>query len=122
MMFKKDRIVAALFASCLAIVTHAVDAAPLGVRGRDFAGRRMHDENSELRRDDKELLTDVNLLRSSLRHHASQERIEMLRCLVREDWSQIVTDRGHPRVSSQGRSLNIAAGRFNQNARIRPHS
>ena len=93
MLFNRTQIVAAQFALCLTIVTHTVGAATLDVHDCDSACRSLRAKKIELQRDERDLASDVRLLRRSLRHHASQERIERLRYLVKEDWGQIVTDR-----------------------------
>lgn len=93
MMFNRNQIVAALFALCLTVVTHAVDAATVDVHDCDSACRTMRAKRFELQRDERDLASDVRELRRSLRQHVSHERIESLRYLVREDWGQIVMDR-----------------------------
>jgi len=98
MLFNRKQIVAALFASCLTIVTLAVDAATVDVDDCNSACRSMRAKKIELQRDERDLASDVRLLRRSLRHHVSHDRIESLRYLVREDWGQIVTDRSQATV------------------------
>jgi hypothetical protein len=106
-MRKRNFIVAALLASCLAIASQPVDAAMFKVHDCDDACRRMRDKNIELTLDEFDLQSDVGLLRRLMRRHASQKRIEMLRHLIQEDWFQIVMDRGHP-VGLQPVQSNIA--------------
>ena len=114
-MLKRDSMVAALFASCLVMLSHAANAATLGVRACDYACRRMRDKKNELNRDETDLQSDVGLLRRSLRHHAGQERIERLRYRIEEDWYRIVTDRSDARALRRSQSMELANERFKHN-------
>lgn len=122
MMFKREPMVAALFASCLVMLAYAVDAATLDVRACDYACRRMRDKKIEMKRDENDLQSDVGLLKRSLRQRASQERIEMLRYRIEEDWSQIVMDRSDARALRQSQSMDIANERFKPNGEVHPSS
>jgi hypothetical protein len=122
LMSKRDSMVAALLASCLLILSHAVDAATLDVRACDHPCRRMRDKRIEMKHDETDFQSDMGLLKGSLRHHASQERIERLRYRIEEDWHQIVMDRSDARASRRSQSMDIANERFKHNGEIHPSS
>jgi hypothetical protein len=108
MILKRDRIAACLFISWLAIIAHAVEAAVLDARGCDYACWRMREKKIELKDDETDLQSDVNMLRRLLLHHASQQRIDMLRNRIQEDWSQIVMARGLTRELKESPLLEVA--------------
>jgi hypothetical protein len=108
MILKRDRIAACLFISWLAIIAHAVEAAVLDARGCDYACWRMREKKIDLKDDETDLQSDVNMLRRLLLHHASQQRIDMLRNRIQEDWSQIVMARGLTRELKESPLLDVA--------------
>ncbi len=73
-------------------------------------------ELSDLQRDEEQLAADVSSLRNSLRLHKSRERIEQLRYQVRQDWQQIVLDRGHSDSDQVDQTSNLVNRRHRQNA------
>ena len=112
MNIRRDCIAGAIFALCLSIGPNTVEADTHEHRGYDHARPQVRPDTNDLLRDEKDFVSDVNSLRKSLRRHASQERIEMLRYLVREDWNQIVMDRANP--SEEDQTLNLATRRIEQ--------
>ncbi len=113
---RRDFITGAMFACCLAIGVNSVEAAALQRRSCDYALQPFRQDKSELQRDEKELESDINVLRKLLRRHSSQERIARLRYLVRQDWHQIVLDRGHSRPCQEDQSQYLVNRRVDQNA------
>jgi len=71
-------------------------------------------DNSELQQDVQDFETDVNTLRESLRRHANQERIARARNRVRQDWYNIVLDRGLWRSAPNDLNQNLADRRGKQ--------
>lgn len=122
MMFNRDPMVAALAAWCLVMLVNAVDAATLDVRACNYACRRMRDKKIEMKRDETDLQSDVGLLRRSLRHHATHERIDRLRYRIEEDWNQIVMDRSDARALRRGQSMDIANEHFKHHGESHPSS
>jgi hypothetical protein len=110
----------ALFAWCLSFGGVGVEAAVHKRRGCDAATLRHWHDQSELRRDEKEFESDLNSLRRLLQSHATSERISRLRFLVRQDWAQIVMDRGQSRLCHAEAPANLAAGRDSQKFINRP--
>lgn len=103
----RDIIAGALFVCCLSIGINSVAQAAHQHWSCDYSRPPFRQDKSELRRDEKALESDVNVLRKLLRHHGSQERIARLRYLVRQDWSQIVLDRGQSRPCPEDQSQNL---------------
>jgi hypothetical protein len=113
---RKDYIAGAMFAWCLSIGPSTVEAAAHQHWGCDYAYQQFRHDKSELERDEKDLESDVNFLRKSLRHHASQEQIERLRRQVQQDWNQIVLDRGHSKPGQEDQTPNLANRHIDQKA------
>ena len=122
MMFRRDSVLAALLASGVLILSHAADASTFDLRACDNACRRMRDKKIQMKRDETDLQSDMGLLKGSLRHQASQERIERLRYRIEEDWHQIVTDRSDARAFRRSQSMDIANERFKHNGEVHPSS
>jgi hypothetical protein len=80
-------------------------------RGGPVAVKQSARDNSELQRDVQDFETDVKTLRQSLRRHANQERIAGARNRVRQDWYNIVLDRGLSRSAPNDLIQNLAAQR-----------
>jgi hypothetical protein len=92
---RKDYIAGATFAWALSNELNTLEV-PTNERLRcDYACQQFLLVRSDLQRDEKNLDSDVTLLRNPLRQHGSQEQIEGLRRQVQQDWNQIVLDRSH---------------------------
>ena len=83
-------------------------------RGGPVAVKQSARDNSELQRDVQDFETDVKTLRESLRRHANQERIARARNRVRQDWYNIVLDRGLWRSAPNDLNQNLADRRGKQ--------
>jgi hypothetical protein len=111
----RDYIAGAMFAWFLSNGLN-VEAAVNEHRRCDYACQQFQHAKSELQRDEKNLDSDVTLLRQSLRHHGSQEQIERLRHQVQQDWDQIVLDRGHSKPGQEDQTPNLANRHIDQKA------
>jgi hypothetical protein len=78
------------------------------VAGQERGGPVAARDHSELQRDLQDFETDVKTLRRSLRRHANQERIARARNRVRQDWYNIVLDRGLSRSAPNDLNQNLA--------------
>jgi hypothetical protein len=112
----RNIIAGALFLCCLSIGIKTVAQAAHQHRSCDSSYRPFRQDKSELRRDEKELESDINVLRKLLRRHSSQDRIARLRYLTRQDWHQVVLDRGQPRLCQEDQNQNLVNRRVDQNA------
>ena len=110
----REYIAGAMFAWSLTIGLNTVEAATRELRRCDYANQQFRHDQSELQRDEKELASDINVLRKSLRQHASQDRIARLQYLIRQDWHQIVMDRGQSRLCHEEQEPNLATQRVFQ--------
>lgn len=113
---RRDYIAGAMFVWSLSSGLSTVEAASNKHPRCDYACQQFRLVKSELQRDEKNLDSDVTLLRQSLRDHASQELIERLRHQVQQDWNQIVLDRGHSKPAQVDQTLNLANGHIDQKA------
>jgi hypothetical protein len=83
---------------------------------RDAIEKQIRTEKSDLQRDEEQLAADVSYLRKSLRQRKSQELITQLRYQVRQDWQQIVLDRGHSDSEREDQTSNLVNRRHKRNA------
>ena len=104
----KDYIAGAMFAWALSTGLNTVEAAANEHPRCDYACQQFRHVKSALQRDEKNLDSDVTLLRQSLRDHASQELIERLRHQVQQDWNQVVLDRGDSKPGQVDQTPNLA--------------
>jgi hypothetical protein len=109
---KRSCVVGSLLACNLAFTVTLAQ----GRWSRDGSEKQIRTDKSDLQRDDEQLAADVNYLRKSLRQHKSQELITQLRYQVRQDWQQIVLDRGHSVPDQVDRMLDLVNRRHKRNA------
>jgi hypothetical protein len=104
-------IAGAILASSLALGVHGMRAVA-HERGRpDHAHEPSHHYQSELQRDQQQFETDGKNLIKSLGRRASQEQIAREQNRVRQDWQNIVLDRGQSRPAPQDQIQNLASRR-----------
>jgi hypothetical protein len=113
---RKDFIAGAMFAWSLSNGLNTVEAAVNEHPRCDYACQQFRQVKREFQRDEKNLDSDVTLLRQSLRHHGNQEQIERLRRQVRQDWEQVVLDRGHSKAGQEDQMPNLANRHIDQKA------
>jgi hypothetical protein len=82
---------------------------------RDEGEKAVRIVDSEMQRDQDRLASDVSALRKSLGQHKSQEIITQLRYQVRQDWQQIVLDRGHSGSERLDQTSNLVNRRHKRN-------
>ncbi len=83
---------------------------------RDGSEKQIRTDKSDLQRDEELLTADVSYLRKSLRQNKSQKLITQLRYQVRQDWQQIVLDRGHSAPDQMDQMPNLVNRRHKRTA------
>jgi hypothetical protein len=113
---KRSYVVGSLFACILSFAVSIGIALSLGHRSREGSQKQVRNDRSELQRDADRLASDVSDLRNLLLQHQSQEHIAELRDQVRQDWHQIVLDRGHADLYREDQIPNLVNRRHKRNA------
>jgi|SRR3990172_1366988 len=92
-------------------LSFGLTAVALAHEGRDCTNEPLSFVQSELRQDEQQLVTDQSSLRRSLIKKATDHKqIALLRQQVRQDWLQIVSDRGYPNRIQEDLSPEFVAG------------
>jgi len=119
---RKKYIAIAAFTLSLSLGLNTGDSATRKLWHCDYPKQQLRHDQNELQRDEEELASDIDVLRISLRHHESQERIARLQYLIRQDWNQIVVDRGQSWLCHEKQEPNLATRRVFQKIQNGPRS
>jgi hypothetical protein len=113
---KRSYVAGSLFACSLTFTVSIGNALAHGRWSRDGSEKQIRTHKSDLQRDEELLAADVSYLRKSLRQNKSQKLITQLRYQVRQDWQQIVLDRGHSAPDQVDQTPSLVNRRHLRNA------
>jgi hypothetical protein len=112
---KRNYVIGSLLACSLTFTVSIGNALAQGRWNHDGSEKQIRTDKSDLLRDEEQLAADVSYLRKSLRQNKCQELITQLRYQVRQDWQQIVLDRGHSGSERLDQTSNLVNRRHKRN-------
>ena len=116
MVVKSSSFAGSMVVGALIFTVSIGSALAQGQSNRGESEKQIRTDKSDLQRDEEQLAADVSYLRKSLRQRKSQALITQLRDQVRQDWRQIVLDRGHSDPDQMDQTSNLVNRRHKRNA------